>query len=196
MGSTLREWGTAALSALVALVFTLGCIALSEAARKSRTSLTVWRYCFHLVLPFITVMCLINAGWRLALMPLLVWALVLAATPLYVARIERPAERANSAESAKVGEKPVLYLRPFAAADAMRGIEDLLATCASSYEPTDDPRFRLNAVALGRDDRAGFPKLTTPDSEWWQQLEDVTEKSAAIFLLPIVADPDSDPGAG
>lgn len=194
MGSSLRDWVTLALNLLVILVFLPAYLLVIEAAVKSRTWLTVWRSSLHLSLPFITVMFLINGGWRLALMPLLVWTLFLAATHPYVVRIERPAERANSVESATLGEKPVMYLRSFAAAEAMRGIENLLEMSASSYAPSDDMHFQFNDVALGRDDRAGFPKLDTPDSEWWQKFEDIAEKSVAIFLLPIVAH--TDPEAG
>ena len=189
----MKHWGTLALNMLLLLVYLLAYLAHMEVVVKSRTLLKVIHSCFHLVLPFITVFCLINFGWRPALILLFVWALGLAFTPLY-SRIEHRAERAQIVESAKSGSEPILYLRSFAAADQMHRIENLLEESANSYQASEYSRFELNPVALGRDDRTGFPKLTTPDGDWWQQFENLASKSPAIFLLPVVAY--ADPEAG
>jgi hypothetical protein len=182
----MKYWGTLALNILLLLVYLMAFLYLTEAVFKSRTLLFVIRACFHMMLPFITLFCLINFGPSPALISLFVWILGLALMPFYV-RIERRAERVQIVESAKSGHEPIMYLRSFAAVDEMRGIENLLEASAISYEASDYLRFQLNPIALGHDDRTGFPKLSTPDTEWWQEFKDLAAKSAAIFLLPIVA---------
>lgn len=126
--------------------------------------------------------------------PLGVWILFMAAIPLYIDRLERPAERVQGVKRAELGENSVMYLRSFATAEAMRRIEDILEAAVSLFEARDSSLFQLNPVALGDDDHVGFPKLTTADSDWWQQFEAITANCAAIFLLPITAR--NDPNAG
>ena len=186
MGSSLKYWVSFALTVLATVVMMLVPALRQGSALRARTSLTDFRFYFHLMLPYIAIFCLLNFGWHLALVTFIVWFLGLVFTPFYVSHFERPAERARNIDAARRGAEPVMYLRSFAAADVMPGIENLLKQSADSYEVSDDPQFQLNLVALGYDDRSGFPKLTTRDNDWWQQFEDLAEKSAAIFLLPIM----------
>ncbi len=190
MGSSLKYWVSLALTLLATMVMMLVAALRQGSAFKDRTSLTEFRFCFHLMLPYITIFCLLNFGWHLALVTFIVWVVGLAFTPFYVSHFEHIAERTRNIDAATKGSEPVMYLRSFAVANAMPGIENLLEQSAGSYEASDDLRFQLNLVALGYDDRSGFPKLTTQDSDWWQQFEDLAEKSAAIFLLPIMAHAD------
>lgn len=194
MGSSLQYWVSLALTVLATMVMTLVAALRQGSAFKDRTLLAEFRFYFHLMLPYITIFCLLNVGWRLALGTFMVWVLGLAFTPFYVSHFEHLAERTRNIDAARKGTEPVMYLRSFAAADAMPGIENLLEQSAGSYEASDDLRFQLNLVALGYDDRSGFPKLPTQDSDWWQQFEDLAEKSAAIFLLPISAYSDAQAG--
>lgn len=186
MGPLLKLLGILALDILVIFVFILAC-ALRLQAVINQSLLRWFRVLFHTFLPFLTVMFLINVGWRVALVSLFVWAAVLAVTPFYIELIERPVERAESVKQASSGEEPVIYLRSFAAAETMCRIEGLLEKGVSSFAARDNPEFKLNPVALGHDDRAGFPKLTTTGGDWWQRFKDLTATSAVIFLLPMVA---------
>ena len=190
----MKAWGIFALNWLLAMVWLLGSVALAVSVIKARTVLTVIRFYFHLGLPLLTIGCFVNLGWRVGLISLSLWAIGLAVTPFYISRFERRAGRSRSVNSAREGMEALIYLRSFATANAMRGIENLIEECASSFQVGDDLRFQLNPIALGHDDGTGFPKFTTPDSDWWKHFEELTKKSAAIFLLPVVAH--ADPAAG
>src|SRR5829696_8944049 len=111
MGSSLKDWAIFAFNVLLSLAFMLVSIVRLADLIKSRTVHRMLRAYFHLALPFLAVMCLVNFGWRAALIALCVWVLGLALMPLYVERVERRAERAESVEWASLGIEPAIYLR-------------------------------------------------------------------------------------
>ena len=188
----MKHTGLVILTVVVAFAYVLASRELLLRRVQPRTVYRVFRFYFHLTMPFLFILSL-NWDWRLALMCLIVWVIGLMVTPFYI-RVERHAERAESIKLAKSGNEPIIYLRSFGAASAMRRIEKLLEESANNFEGSEKSGFRLNPIALGDDDRSGFPKFTTPDTDWWQLFEELTAKSAAIFLLPITAHAARDAG--
>jgi hypothetical protein len=179
-------YGVCAIIVLVAYLWGL--------SNMPRSIHTIWRRFAHLFLPIGAFVALINGAWQVSLAALAVWLVLLALTPLYIARIERPSERKQAIGNAKLGLTPVLYLRPFAGDAALRGIEELLREATESLRFENDQSLQFNPVALGIDDRQGFPKAVTSDETWWQEFVGLAESAMAIILLPAAPDATAESG--
>jgi hypothetical protein len=133
MGSSLKYWVSFSLTILATMVMTLVAAVRQGSAFKDRTLLREFRFYFHLMLPYISIVCLLNVGWHFALVTIIVWILGLAFTPFYVYHVEHLAERTRNIDAARKGLAPVMYLRSFAAADAMPRPMIAILRCLSHW---------------------------------------------------------------
>jgi hypothetical protein len=133
MGSSLKYWVSFSLTMLATMVMTLVAAVRQGSAFKDRTLLREFRFYFHLMLPYISIVCLLNVGWHFALVTIIVWILGLAFTPFYVYHVEHLAERTRNIDAARKSLAPVMYLRSFAAAEAMPRPMIAILRCLSHW---------------------------------------------------------------
>jgi hypothetical protein len=110
----------------------------------------------------------------------------------YLLHGARVARRSEASEALRYA--PVLLLRPFEADVATSSVQDLVYRSVTNYRPNDAWGFTLNAVALGDEDDAAFPKLTTSDEQWWQDFLTILRADPIIFVVPIIVSEDPSKG--
>jgi hypothetical protein len=101
----------------------------------------------------------------------------------WIDRLEKPAERREALEHARLGISEVLFLRSFAIDAEWAALQDfVLATLQAHNSRYADYK---TVIAIGNEDDGAIAKLQTTTAEWRDTLRRLSESAHAIVIVPL-----------